>query len=163
MVRNVFILLCWFAVVCPDNYKAYGKMRFKAISEAQFDPLRMSGGRSETKRAYMEYLMKKSLASYEIGEEEFTESIIGQRVFQEEIRHAKDASYAAQRLRRDIRIGPLTPKETADEVVKDPNIHSIASERLRKKTGNVERFNKVKKSAITHTIVEYSARLSGMV
>lgn len=145
--------LGWFAVVDSDYFRKEGKERYGEL-------MQIFGIYASPYVPAMISIMEIS----QVGKEDFVEGVVVGHGHQEEIRHAQDISYAAQKLRRDLRMDLDALEQTASEILKpDSPLHQRLFASLAQQARGNKTAAKLNRQVSVVTTLEYSARLGGVI
>jgi len=147
----------WFALIDSDHYRETGKKRYQDLMKAQFTP----GG------AYIspyEPIMLMLMQQAQVKEEDFVEGIVLEHARQEEIQHAKDNAYVAQKIGRDNRMDFDETEQTVSEILKPTStMQQQLFANLELQAQGDELITKLNRQVSYRTAVEYSGRLGGII
>lgn len=145
--------LGWFAIVNPDYSRKEGEERYRELKQ-------IFGMYASP---YVPAMMQ-IIESSQVGERDFVEGVSVEHVRQEEIGHAQDISYAAQKLRRDFRMDSNAFEQAASEILKrrSPLRQKLLASLTERALDN-KATARLNRQVRTITTLEYSARLRGII
>jgi O-acetyl-ADP-ribose deacetylase (regulator of RNase III) len=147
----------WFAIANGDDYRETGKKRYQDLKQSTFK-------RGARYRSPYEAVMAPLMQAAQVGEEDFVEGVFVNHLFQEEIKHAQDSAYVAQKLKRDNRADPNEPEQVISEILKPESIlHAEVLTYLNHRDTGNEALNEINRQLGRMTIREYSGELGGAI
>ncbi|MCK5450524.1 MAG: hypothetical protein KAI70_02015, partial [Candidatus Omnitrophica bacterium] len=147
----------WFAIINSDYYREVGRKRYQELIQAQFTP----GG---AYKSPYEPIMLMLMQQAQVKEEDFVEGVVLEHVRQEEIQHAKDNAYVAQKIGRDNRMDFDETEQTVSGILKPTSTmqQQLFANLDQQAQGN-ELIAKLNRQVSCRTAVEYSGRLGGII